>query len=265
MKIFMFRYLISLFCLFLPVAYCAETTYASLSPVPTEIIYALGAQDRLKGVSTTCNYPEEAKSLPKIGDTYFVNLELLMELKPDYLFSMSSAKPMLGELKLTKTKPVYFEFSSISEIYEGIEKIALIVGKKKEAVVLIEEIKAKIAESRTDNPKKILYLIQTNPMITVGKKSFLNDVIEHSGHISVTKDLNYYYPSISTEFAVKSQPDVIIIAFPTDLSFVKKMFPNAKLMFLNAQQQDIINRSGPRIYEAVKMFADLDFNTSQNK
>ena len=265
MKISMFRYLISIFLLLVPVVCHAEPTYASLSPVPTEIVYALGADKNLLGVSTTCNYPEDTKNKPKIGDTYFVNMELLMKLKPDYLFAMNSAKPMLGELKLTDTKPVYFEFSSINEIYEGIRKIASIVEREKEGEILIDDIKAKVEQNKTNEPKKILYIVQTEPIITVGNKSFINDIIKHSGHISVTDGLNYYYPIVGADFALKADPDVIIIAYPDKVDFIKALFPNKKIMYLKKAEQDIINRSGPRVYEAVKLFADLNFSETFEK
>ncbi len=263
MKTFIFRFLIS-FLLICSAAF-AEPTYASLSPVPTEIIYALGADKNLLGVSTTCNYPEDTENKPKIGDTYFVNMELLLKLKPDYLFAMTSAKPLLGELKLTKTKPVYFEFSSINEIYEGIRKIASIVQKEKEGEVLISDIKTKVDQSKTKTPKKILYIVQTEPIITVGNKSFINDVIKHSGHISVTDGLNYYYPIVSADFAIKADPDIVIIAYPDKVDFINSIFPNKKIFYLKKEQEDIINRSGPRVYEAVKLFADLDFPDTYEK
>ncbi len=254
-----------LFFLFSPFLCQAEPTYVSLSPVPTEIIYALGAQDKLLGVSTTCNYPEEVKDKPKIGDTYFVNMELLLKLQPDYLFAMNSAKALLGELKLTKTRPVYFEFSSVNEIYQGIREIAQLIEKQDEGEVLIQDIKTKIVQNKTKNPKKILYIVQTEPIITVGNKSFINDVIKQSGHISVTSGLNYYYPIINADFAMKTEPDVIIIAYPDKVDFIKSLFPDTTIYYLRKEQQDIINRSGPRVYEAVKLFADLDFSTEYEK
>ena len=253
------------FVLFCPLFCQAEPTYASLSPVPTEIVYALGAQDRLLGVSTTCNYPEDTKNKPKIGDTYFVNMELLMKLQPDYLFAMNSAKAMLGELRLTKTKPVYFEFSSVNDIYGGIREIAKIVEREQEGEVLIRDIKEKIVQNKTMNPQKILYIVQTEPIITIGNKSFINDVIKQSGHISVTDSLNYYYPIINADFAMKAEPDVIIIAYPDKVDFIKTLFPDTPIFYLHKEQQDIINRSGPRVYEAVKLFAELDFPTSFEK
>jgi len=256
MKISIYKYLISAVCLTLGLASYA-TTYASLSPVPTEIIYALNAEENLVGVSTTCNFPEETKEKPIIGDNYFVNMEMMVKLKPDYLFSMSSAKPMLGQLSQTKTKPIYFEFTKIEEIYDAINYIAKLTNTEENAPKLIESIKTKVEQNRTKNPKKILYIVQTEPLITIGEKSFITDIIEKSGHKSVTADIDHYYPNITLEYAMKMSPDIVIVCFPTEMNKIKKLLPNSKFIYLTENERDIINRSGPRVYEAVKLFANL--------
>lgn len=235
-------------------------TYASLSPVPTEIIYALGAQENLLGVSSTCNFPSEAKEKPIIGDTYYVNMEMLVNLKPDYLFAMTSAKPKLGELALTKTKPIYFEFTKTEEIYDAINNIAKLTNKEENAKKLIDDIQIKIDKSKTQTPKRILYIVQTNPLITIGSNSFITDIIKKSGHISVTEEIEHYYPNITLEYAMRTNPEVIVVCFPDDMTKIKKLFPNSKFLYLDQEKRDIINRSGPRVYEAVKLFADLDFS-----
>ena len=264
MKISIFKYLISILLMFVGVS-CNASTYASLSPVPTEIVYALGAEDNLLGVSNTCNFPKEVKEKEIIGDTYFVNMEKLITLKPDYLFAMTSAKPKLGELALTKTKPIYFEFTTIEDIYKAIHRIAELTEKRENADNLISKIKTEIEINKTQNPQKILYIVQTNPLITIGNKSFITDIIKKSGHTSVTENINHYYPNITLEYALKTKPDVIIICFPTDTEKIRKLFPDSKFLYLSVEQRDIINRSGPRIYEAVKLFARLDFSENPHK
>lgn len=256
MKTSIYKYLISISIILLGLTSYAST-YVSLSPVPTEIIYALGAQDNLLGVSTSCDYPKEVKEKPIIGDTYFVNMEMMVKLKPDYLFSMSSAKPMLGQLAKTKTKPIYFEFTKIEEIYDGINHIAKLTNTEENAPKLIENIKTKVEQNRTKNPKKILYIVQTEPLITIGEKSFITDIIEKSGHKSVTADIDHYYPNITLEYAMKMNPDIVIVCFPTKMGKIKKLLPNSKFIYLTDSERDIINRSGPRVYEAVKLFANL--------
>ncbi len=259
MKTSIYKYLIStIFALYGLASYA--TTYASLSPVPTEIIYALNAQENLVGISSTCNFPEETKEKPVIGNTYFVNMEMMVKLKPDYLFAMSSAKPMLGQLSETKTKPIYFEFTKVEEIYDAINQIAELTDTKENAPKLIKDIKIKIKQNKTNNPKKILYVVQTEPLITVGGKSFITDIIEKSGHTSVTSDIEHYYPNITLEYVIKTNPDVVIICFPTNIEKLRQVLPNASFLYLTQEQRDVINRSGPRVYEAVKLFSDLDLN-----
>lgn len=255
-KTFTFKFLISLFfaLLILP---ARANTFVSLSPVPTEIIYALGAQDKLLGVSSACDYPAFVKNKTIIGDTYFVNMEKIIELKPDYLLAMNSARPMLGELKLTKTKPVYFEFSKIEDIYSAIRDIAKLLNKQYQAENLIDEIQAKISKFKTKNPKNILYIVQTEPLITIGSKSFITDVINAAGHKSVTSQIDYYYPAITLEFAHKTKPDVIIICFGRETKIMRKMFPKTQFVYLNQEQRDLINRPAPRVWQAVKFFAEI--------
>ena len=232
-------------------------TFMSLTPVATEIIYALGAEDKLLGVSSACDYPQDVKNKKIVGDTYFVNMEYIVRTKPDYMLAMQSAKPMLGELSLTKTEPVYFDFSTVEDIYSAIFKISDLLNKKSEAKILVDDIKSKIAKYQTKKTKKILYVVQTAPLITVGKQSFITDVISKSGHKSITSHIDHYYPTISLEYALKSSPDVIIICFGTETQQMKLLFPQAEFIYLTKEQQDLINRPAPRIWQAVKFFSQI--------
>jgi len=254
MKISMFKFLISLSLLLLP---CYASSYVSISPVLTEIIYALSAQDNLFGISSVCNYPEETKEKPIIGDTYFINMEKIIKLKPDYIFSMESNKPMLAPIYQTKTKPIYFEFKNIEGIYKGIEKIAKLTSKENEFKEAINDIKNKIEKNKTKKPKKILYIVQFNPLITIGNKSYIDDVIEKSGHINVTSDINFSYPNITLEYVLKSNPDVVILCYNDGIDKIKKLFPKAKIIQLNKEQQDIINRPSPRVWQAIEIFSKM--------
>ena len=79
MKISIFKFLIS--ALILLSLSANASTYASLTPVLTEIIYALDAQNNLLGISNVCNYPSEVKEKEIIGDTYYVNMEKIIQFK----------------------------------------------------------------------------------------------------------------------------------------------------------------------------------------
>ncbi len=255
-KTFIFKYLISFsFLFFASSAYA--TTAVSLSPVPTEIIYSLGAQNKLLGISSACDYPLDVQAKEIIGDTYFVNFEKIIKLKPDYLFAMNSARPMLGELKLTKTKPIYFNFSKIDDIYSAIYLIGDLLDKKNEAKILVNEIKQKITKYKTKNPKNILYIVQTAPLITIGKESFITDIIKNSGHRSITSSINSHYPNITLEYVAKSKPDVIVICYGKETLEMRKLFPNSRFIYLTKEERDLINRPAPRVWQAVEFFSKI--------
>lgn len=261
MKISIFKFLISFIIFLVGLQAYAQITYASLTPISTRIIYDLNAEKNLIGVSYSCQQLGYGKDKTLIGDTFHVNAEQLVKLKPNYIFALQSAKPKLSEIRLTKTKPIYFEFSSIEDIYAGIRLIAKYTEKNENAEPLIQNIKNKIDEYKTKNPKRILYIVQNDPLITIGNKSFINDIIIESGHYSVTSELDYSYPAITLEYAIKSNPDVVIITFGGASKKFKKLFPNSEILYLSSMQRDIINSPNSRVFEAVKLFSTLNFST----
>lgn len=256
----MFRYLISVFLIFLTFVFSLEAeakSFVSLIPGITEIMYEIGAEGSLIGVSTACDYPCATAEKQRIGDTFFLNKEKIIRLKPDYILALDTSKPLLSDFSKTSIKPVYFEFKNVDDIYRNIIKLGAVTAKENEAQKLVDRIKSKVAESRTSKPKRLLYLVQTNPMITIGSKSFISDVIAKSGQISVTASVKDYYPGISEEFAIKSKPDVIVVSFSSNVTHLRKIFPSAKIIFLSKKQQDIINRPGPRVYKSIQYFSSL--------
>lgn len=232
-------------------------TFVSLSPALTEVMYALGAQDMLLGVSNACDTPEDAKSKEKIGDSFFVNYEKILKLKPNYILALDSSGFALAQLKKFGITPLCFKYPDIDSIHQNILEIGKLTGKIKEAQNLVNVSNSKIKKTKAYKAKKILYLVQPEPMITVGNKSFISDMITKSGNVSITADINSYYPVINEEFAVLQKPDVVVLGFMTESFRIKKLFPNAKIVVINRLQSNYINRPGPNIYKAVEFFSSL--------
>ena len=259
-KNFMSKFLISclLNLIFLCNFLCAkELTFVSLSPALTETMYALGAEDLLKAVSTACSYPKEANQKEKIGNNFFINNEKILQLRPDYILALDSSEFAVNKFKQFGIKPLCFKYPDINSIHENILTLGKITGKITEAQILVNTSNKKIALANKHKGKKILYLVQSTPMISIGKKSFITDIIDKSGNISITKNIDAFYPTISEEFAIMQKPDVIVLSFHFDEKRIKKLFPNAKIYFMNTNENDIVNRPGPRIYKSVEFFSSL--------
>lgn len=238
-----------------------EISFVSLSPSLTEIIYALGAEDMLKAVSSQCSYPERVREKPIIGDYYYINSEMLLKIKPDYILAPDSSEFIVDKYRVFGIKPLCYKYPNIEAIYENIKSIGRLTKRDKEAEKIIEDIKGNIYRARklNKNPnKKILYVVSMEPFMVVGGKSFITDVIEKSGNISVTKNINTYYPVISMEYAVAKKPDIIVLDYYCfSNGKLEKLFPNTKIINMTKVQSDIIDRPAARIYKSVEFFAKL--------
>ncbi len=235
----------------------------SLAPNITEIVFAVGAGDRLVGVTTFCNYPEEAKKIRKVGDTLKPNVENIVALKPQVVFVSTASQleaftEILEEqgISVFVTNPV-----SIEEVYQSIKTIGEIFGKDKKSKMLAESMKQRILdiETKTQGAKRVKTFVQIDKSLyTIGKESFLTDLIEKAGGQSVTRDVGAAYPKISKERALALNPRVIILSESPDNNEPNEVFRNsdavkkAMVFKINA---DILSRPGPRLVDALEQIA----------
>lgn len=257
MKKFISKFLISLLLI---VTTCNNTeakTFVSLSPALTEIMYAIGAESDLIGVSTECNYPAQAKQKKQLGNSYYINKEALLQLHPDYVLLADGAGSAAQKFDKTGIKPIVFKMQSVNSIYDTILALGKLTGKTENAKAVVDTLKSDVTKSKAQQPKKILYLIQLNPLITIGNKSFISDIIKTSGQKSATEDLNAFYPAVSAEYLLQLNPDIIIVSIKSDDTTLKKLFPDKKIIYLTKEQNDLINRPATRINKAVKFFSEL--------
>lgn len=252
-KAFIFKLLISF--LFVQPVFAAEPTFVSLLPSISEIVYALNLEKSLVGVSSACNFPSEVKNKPRVGSVYAINKEKILQLRPTYVFALKQTEPFLGGLNNLGLKFVYFDFKNIADIHFAIETIGKLAGVDDRALELNKKIELDTKIIFKKNQTKILYVVQARPLITIGRDAFLSDVIEKSGNVSATKNLNGQYPSISLEYALKLKPDLIILGPYSNEKDLKFIFPKTKFVKLANSENDLINRPSPRVGEAVRFFS----------
>lgn len=239
------------------------TRVVSLAPNLTEIIFAVGAGEKLVGVTTFCNYPEEAKTIQKIGDTLKPNIENIIALKPQVVFVSTASQLEAFTETLEKQGINVFVTNpdSLEDIYNSIERIGEILGKRVKAVELVKTLKNRVSEinTRTGEVEKVKTFVQIDKSLyTIGKESFLTDLIEKAGGISATKDVETAYPKISKETALALNPEVIILSDSPDNNEPNEVFKNSnavkngKIFRINA---DILSRPAPRIVDALEQIA----------
>lgn len=238
----------------------------SLAPNLTEIVFAVGSGDKLIGVTSFCDYPVEARNIQKIGDTLNPNIENIIALKPQIVL-VSTASQIENFTKILDHQQIaYFVTNpnSLEDIYQSVFQIGKIFGQDDKANEIVSELKKRVAnvESRTNTGKntKVFLQISNESLYTIGKDSFLTDLIRRAGGVSVTEAVATAYPKISLETALAYQPEAIILSDSEDNREPHTVFKNSpavkngRVFRINA---DLLSRPGPRIVDGLEQIAKV--------
>ena len=188
----------------------------SLSPVITEGLYLLGMGDNIIGVTIYCQRPSQAKDKQKVGSVVDVNVEKIVNLKPDIVFAMSHTNTKdIKKLRDTGINVITFDipktFERLCEIFLALGKT---IGKEKEDIHIVNASKRKVSDIRKKTSglqkQKVFIQIGAKPLFAATDDSFVNDYIEFSGGINIFKDAGSGL--ISREEVLKRNPDIILIA-----------------------------------------------------
>lgn len=247
----------------------------SLSPSNTEIIFALSLAEKLVGVTTYCNYPEEAKEKEKVGTLNEINLEKVVELEPDLVLASSLTPPdvveRLGSLGITV---FVLDPHNINEVMEDIEKVGIIAGVEARGKELrkameedIREVREKVSNLSSDERPTVFHLIWHEPLWTAGEDTFINEFITIAGGQNVVADLPGYV-TLNLEEFIRRNPDIITVVenhgSAENLPY-QFLLSDSRLQVVKAIQDhkvfpvdaDIVSRSGPRVVDAIYIFARI--------
>ncbi len=238
------------------------TRAVSLAPNLTENVFAVGAGDRLVGVTTFCNFPEAAKSVAKIGDTMNPNMETIVALKPDIVLvsTASQIEAFSSTLEANGIAVFVTNPDSVDGLFRNLEQMGTLFGttiKADEVVNGLRNRLKKLEARRSTMPSdRVFVQISKEPLFTIGKQSFLTAALEKIGAVSVTKDIETAYPKLSKETALALKPDVLIMSESDDNREPNTAFAaspavnNGNIIKVNA---DLISRPGPRLIDALEL------------
>ncbi|MDF2684099.1 MAG: cobalamin-binding protein [Brevibacillus sp.] len=247
----------------------APARIVSTSPAETEILFALGLDQQIVGVSDYDDFPEAAKSKPKVGGVVKPNEEAILSQSPDLVIGgISMEKPVADKLK-TLGMPVYVtQPKKLDDIMANILVMGTITNRQEQAEKLVAQMKVDIArvteavKNVKPEAKKKVYL-EFSPGWTVGKGEFMDELITLAGATNIASDTEGWNP-ISEEKIVKDDPDVILYAKGiTDDKTGKQLeeiITNRsgwdKMKAIRDQRiigmdQNILSRPGPRITQGL--------------
>ncbi|MGI6405168.1 MAG: ABC transporter substrate-binding protein [Syntrophaceticus sp.] len=241
----------------------------SLTPSNTEILFALGLGERVVGVTTYCDYPEEAKEKPKLGDLEG-NVEEIVAMKADLVV----AKVILNDNIVSKLRdldiPVLcVDPESLDGVYRAIELISKVTGTESRGDELTSEMKEKIAaveEKVASIPEaerlKVFIEVGNEPLFTAGAKTSVDEIVTLAGGINIAGDVEGYQ-MYSVESVVKNNPDVIMALDSYYVDVETEIKKRSGWDTIKAVQEgnlitepdNLLNRPGPRSADAVETVA----------
>jgi iron complex transport system substrate-binding protein len=243
----------------------------SLVPSVTEVLYAIGAESLLVGVTDFCDYPPEAKRKPHVGGMLSPNLETLVTLKPDLIVATRSGntEETFDQLKRLGI-PVYLvDPATVSDVLRLVSDLGELTGHRDGAAAVDEDIRRRIGAVRdrvAGRPlPRVLYVLWPEPLIVPGKGALISELIAIAGGASVTADQGQGYPRMSLEAAVGRAPEVIILAShgskggPAARQQWERLesMPAIKSGRLYMADGDLMHRYGPRFLVGLESLARL--------
>jgi iron complex transport system substrate-binding protein len=238
----------------------------SLAPSITEMLFAIGLDEEIVGVTDFCNFPPAALTKPKIAYSQ-PNLEAMLALQPQLVLAPPSfIRPdFLAKLEQLKVPTFILESKTVEGILGHLQLLGRMVGHASQANEQAAKLRKEIGElTRTIEglPRPtLLYVLNSEPLITVGPGSFIHHLIEMAGGRNAAERASAPYPRLTMEEVLTQNPDMLL--FPVG---EYEGIPQAeqdrwkRWQSLTAVregnlfqiQSDLLNRPGPRVLDGLR-------------
>jgi len=188
----------------------------SLAPHLTELTYAAGAGDRLVGVVDFSDFPVAAKSLPRVGDAFHLDYEVIAALEPDLILGWQSgtATNVLNRLRELGYRVVALEPGHLDSIAEHLRTIGRLTGKSsaanREAIEYATQLQVIRDQYRDAEVLSVFYQVSARPLLTINRHHVIGEAIEICGGRNIFAGLESLAPVVSLEAVLDRSPEVIV-------------------------------------------------------
>jgi iron complex transport system substrate-binding protein len=240
----------------------------SLAPNLTEIVFAVGAGDRLVGRTRYCDYPAEAKAVAEIGDTMTPSIERIIALKPQVVLISTASQLEVFTRQLNDQHIAVYVTNpqSLDDVFRSIQSLGEMFGESSRAAALVTELtrRAEAVNSavKETKPVRVFYQVSGSPLYTIGRDAYLTDLVRRAGGISVTADVATAFPRFSDEAALAARPEAIILPTGGSMgaanSTVSAALKNSPAVLGNRVYKindDHLSRPGPRLVDGLEEMA----------
>jgi iron complex transport system substrate-binding protein len=246
----------------------------SLAPNLTEILFALGLDEKIIAVSSDSDYPPEAAKKAKAGTFWQPNLEAVIAARPDLVVTLGfeQQKNLAQRLNRIGYVSLTVNIEKVADLFGAIEKIGAATGSQPRAAELLRSIRAnldRLSALVAAGPKvKVLWVVQRQPLRVAGRETFANEMIELAGGENAIGPTLHKYPPIGSEQVYTCGAEVIIEPAMGRESFAVQQagafeywgrfgnLPAVKNRRIYVVNADTVSRLGPRLYEGLETVAE---------
>ncbi len=243
----------------------------SLAPSITEIIFALGKEDLLKGVSRFSDFPTAAQKLPRVGSYVHLDLERIVALKPDLCIGIKEGNPIAVVRKLEHLGiPVYaVDPKNLNSVLETILQLGKLLGADQKAHDIVSDLRTRIERVKSivatsPNRPGVFFQIGISPIVSAGTETYIHELIVMGGGRNLAEG-PVPYPRYSREQVLGLSPDVLIItsmARSTIFERVKRQWakwpsmPAVRNNRILLMDSNILDRPTPRLIDGLEHVAE---------
>lgn len=247
----------------------APETIVSLSPAATEIVYAIGAGDKVVGRTDYCDYPQEVADVDSIGSYAEPNMELIIEKAPDVIFVSDYIDDSIrSQVEAIGTKVFIFSANDIEAAENDIQAAGQILNLNDEAKEVTEGMEADRADlqdilSGKEEEKSVF--IDIGSYYSAGPGSLLDSLLKEIQAENVAEDTGETWPQLSVERIIEKDPNVYVSLYtkPEELKEVSGLadldcIANDNIVYFDglSNEANMMQRPGPRLVQGAKILAE---------
>ena len=240
----------------------------ALAPSITEIVFALGQEDRLKGVTTYSDFPPAATRLPKVGSYIRLDLERIVALKPDLCIAVKDGNPKetVQRLELLKI-PVYaVDPRNLETVMQTVMEIGRLLNAGEKASTLLQNMRSRILKvqslvAKSTYRPRVFFQIGIDPIVSIGTDTFIHELIILAGGQNLAAGA-VTYPRFSQEQVLALSPEVFIITSMTRAASFEDVkagwsrwpdMPAVRNQRILLEDSNIFDRPTPRLVDALEL------------
>ena len=239
----------------------------SLSPVTTEILFAIGAGERVVGRTHWDLYPDAARAVTDVGNGIQPSVESVMGVRPDLvvLYASPSNRGAAGQLHRLGVMTLTLRMDHLADFRRIVSMLARAVNDSAAGAILADSVEASLravhARPRPTVRPSVFWFIWESPLITIGAGSYLNELVETAGARNVFDDLLATSAQVTREEIVRRNPDFILTG-PENAARIRashawQAVPAVRAGHILVVDTSLVGRPGPRLGEAARHLRSL--------